>query len=160
MGSSDLPQHTVRQRGGRGICTGAGMRGLHAGLTPGHNTGCEQDHICELEVQPPLEVGPRGSWPTWGTGRFSFQLEQHSLDWGCMSPRHCCGAHKAPLGLVWATRTCLPLQLLFGAACKGWQPVLPPGCLFFPTTLAPHWRSHLPGAEAVLSPAQGQRQWV
>lgn len=52
MGSSDLPQRTVRQRGGRGVCTGAGMRGPRTGLTPGRDMGCEQDRIRELEVQP------------------------------------------------------------------------------------------------------------
>lgn len=50
MGGSDLPQRTMRQRGGRSICTEAGMRGPRTGVAPGHDTGCEQDRIRELEV--------------------------------------------------------------------------------------------------------------
>lgn len=50
MGGSDLPQRTTRRRGERSICTGAGMRGPRTGVAPGHDMGCEQDRIRELEV--------------------------------------------------------------------------------------------------------------
>lgn len=81
MGGSDLPQRSVRQRGGRGICSRAGMCGPRTGVTPGHDTGREQDRIRELEMPSCWSRDTQGLLACMGTGRFGCQLGQHSLDW-------------------------------------------------------------------------------
>lgn len=110
MGSSDLPQRTMRQWGGRGICTEAGMCGPHTGVTPGHDTECRQDHICELEVQPCWGWDTQASMDTRAI-QLPARAAQPGL--GVGPRRRCCGAHNTAPGLVWATGASLPQPPLF-----------------------------------------------
>jgi len=62
------------------------MRGPRTGVTPGHDTGCEQDRIREREVQPCWSRDTQGLLANTRTG--DLAASSGSTAWtGCLSPQ-------------------------------------------------------------------------